>query len=177
MVFEELKTERLILRKLTPEVYRFVHKNYSDSELSQFFGLTTTEELEKEKTKYKNGTTTYNKSFVIFHLLDATTGTFLGGCGFHTWYIEHARAEIGYQLLHDSEKGKGLMSEALGAIIDYGFNTMNLNRIEAFVGPDNTPSLKLMEKFGFKKEGVLKSHYFKNNKMENSVVFGLLKKT
>lgn len=173
--FEEIKTERLILRKLTPEVYRFIHENYDDNRLMDFLNLKSDAELDKEKDKYKKGLSTYNRSFVNFQLMDIFTKKIVGTCGFHTWYLDHGRAEIGYALNDDVYKGKGLMSEAMKYVIDYGFNKMNLSRIEAFVGTNNTPSLRLMSKFHFVSEGLMRKHYFKNDKMEDSLVFSLLK--
>lgn len=117
--------------------------------------------------------TTFNKTFALFHILENEKN--IGWCGIHTWYTDHARAEIGHVMSNETSKGKGIMSLALKAVIDYGFNTINLHRIEAFVAPNNLPSLKLMEKYNFTKEGHLREHYFKNNKMEDSVVFSLLK--
>ena len=67
------------------------------------------------------------------------------------------------------------MTEAIDPIIGYGFNTLNLNRIEAYVGPDNLASLSILKKQNFKNEGLLKSHYFKNGIAEDSLVFALLR--
>lgn len=66
------------------------------------------------------------------------------------------------------------MTEAVNAIIDYGFNKMNLNRIEALVGIGNVPSLRIMEKYNFKREGVLRQHCHVSNKFEDSVLFSKL---
>jgi len=88
--------------------------------------------------------------------------------------MEHKRAEIGYIMEAESFKRKGLMSEAVGAIIDYGFNKMNLNRIEALVGIENIPSLRLMEKYHFIKEGVLRQHHYTSDIYEDSILFSKL---
>ncbi|HEY4800579.1 MAG TPA: GNAT family protein [Bacteroidia bacterium] len=175
MKFEEIKTRRLILRKLTPEVYKFVFENLSEEELVEFFGLDSSADLFTEENRYRKGLATFNKSVLIFQLVDALEKNVIGWCGFHTWYLDHFRAELGYMLTNDKYKDKALMSEALASVIDYGFQKMNLHRIEAMVGAANIPSLKLMEKFKFKKEGHLREHYFKNNRMEDSLVFSLLK--
>ena len=103
------------------------------------------------------------------------TGEIIGGCGFHNWLTEHRKAELGYALTKDEYKGKGLMTEALENVIAYGFGKMNLNRIEACIGPENIPSLKLVKKFGFKEEGYLRQHYFKDNVLQDSIIFSLLK--
>lgn len=175
MDFEEIKTKRLLLRKLTPEVYWFIHENYTDDELMEFLALKSFCELTKEKEKYAKGLSTHNKSFVNFKLFDLHSGLHIGNCGFHTWYVEHYRAEIGYDICTETLKGKGFMTEALQSILEYGFGSMNLNRIEAFVSPQNIPSLKLMQKFGFQQEGHLRQHYNKNDEIQDSAVFSLLK--
>ncbi len=172
MDFEVIETNRLYLRKLTDEMYEDILLNCSDEEIVLYLNPS---DLEKEKLKAKKGFSTFNKSMLNFQLIDKKTNEIIGWCGFHTWYEDHHRAEIGYELLSDNNKSKGIMSEALEAVISYGFNTMQLHRIEAFIGPDNIPSLKLVEKFGFTKEGHLRNHYLKNGIYEDSVVFSLLK--
>ena len=175
MTFEFITTEQLLLRKISQETFEYVYANYSNEQLIDFLGLQNEEQLTVEKNKFDKGFTTFNKSFLYFQLLDKSNQKIIGWCGYHTWYLDHFRAEIGYGLFDESQKKKGLMSEAMKAILEYGFHQMKLNRVEAFIGTHNTPSLKLVAKFGFTKEGVLRSHYFKNNVMEDSVVFSLLK--
>ncbi len=174
MIFETIETKLLILRKLTDEVYQYLLNNYTDSEIMEHLGIKTAEELANEKEKIKQSYTSYGKTLLLFQLIDKETDTVIGWCGYHTWYTKHFRAEIGY-VLDDPFKNKGLMTEALKRIIEYGFNNMNLNRIEAFVGKDNIPSLKLMENFGFSQEGLLKEHYNNNGVLEDSLLFALLK--
>jgi ribosomal-protein-alanine N-acetyltransferase len=67
------------------------------------------------------------------------------------------------------------MVEALAAVIDLGFSAMELNRIEAFVGTDNTISKHLLEKFGFTQEGLLREHYKSGGQIEDSLVYSLLR--
>ncbi|WP_333599874.1 GNAT family N-acetyltransferase [Flavobacterium sp.] len=173
--FEILTTDRLLLRKLSPEVFQYIYEKYSDAELLTFLGLTDENALAVEKEKFRKGLSTFNKSFLYFQLLDKSTNKIIGWCGYHTWYLDHNRAEIGYGLFDDNYKQKGLMSEAVKAILEYGFGSMKLHRVEAFIGTENQASLNLVAKFGFTKEGQLREHYHKNNIMEDSVVFGLLK--
>lgn len=175
MDFDILPTGRLLLRKITPEVHKYAHANLNDAELRDFFALTTDEAYQREMRMALGGLTTFNKSFLWFHILDKKTGEHIGWCGYHTWYTDHARAEIGYGLYDDRHKQNGLMTEAMRAVINYGFDEMKLNRIEALIADYNIPSLKLVEKFGFKKEGVLRRHYFVDGKAEDSVIFALLR--
>ncbi len=175
MKFEEIDTGRLILRKLTQEGFDYIHFEMTQAEQLETLGLKSNEELLKEKEKYKKGLSSHNKKFLYYQLIDKKTKEIIGWCGFHTWYTDHNRAEIGYGLFDDNYKGQGIMSEVIALIVNYGFRNMGLERIEAFVGTNNTPSLKLLKRLNFKKEGLLKHHYFYNNSMEDSIVFALLK--
>ena len=176
MEFEYIETDRLKLRKITPDVMEYVYGILTDDELMAFFGITTPEVLEKEKQKFRNGLTTFNRSYLNFVIIEKQTDAVLGACGYHTWYVEHNRAEIGYGLYDDSHKQKGYMSEAVTAMLTYGFNDMKLHRIEAMTADYNTASIRILEKSGFVYEGRLREHYNVNGKMEDSVLFGLLKK-
>lgn len=175
MKSEELKTKRLVLRKLSPEVFDYIFRELSDQELLAYLGLKSMKVLEIEKNKYKEGLWTHNKKLLYFQLLKHESKKVIGWCGFHTWYLDHNRAEIGYGLFDEDAKRKGLMTEALYPIVEYGFKKMNLNRIEAFIEPENKASIKLVQNLNFVKEGQLREHYAHNDKIEDSIVFSLLK--
>lgn len=169
------KTERLLLRRLTPDDYIYVFEHYSDTEIKDFFGLTSDDEFIKELNKFENGYTTHNRSLEMFQLIDKENNKIIGTCGFHNWYKDHHRAELGYSITNEVYKGLGVMSEAMKVVIEHGFVKMKLHRIEALVGTQNIASIKLMEKFGFAKEGVLKEHYLINDVYEDSIMFGKIK--
>lgn len=175
MNFEDIETERLILRKLNPAVLNELFSNYSEEVIRKELGLTTDAAYIKERGRFEKGYEMYNKSFLYFLMIDKNTKQIIGSCGYHTWFTDHMRAEIGYSLYEDEYKGKGLMTEVIQPILEYGFNDMNLNRIEACVGPANTPSLKLMQKFHFKEEGLRRQDYFTNGEFVDSIMFALLK--
>jgi len=159
----------------TPEHYKYVFSNYSREEAIEFFGSRNIEELQLEKRRHDGGLETFNKKCIMWHLLDKSTGKVIGWCAFHTWYIDHDRAEIGYGLFDDIYKRQGYMSEALVPILEYGFTKMNLERVEAFTAPDNHASIALAEKFGFKYEGCLRKHYKVDGSAYDSNIYGLLK--
>ena len=147
---------------------------YKDDSIKKYFGIVSTVELEQEKIRYRQGMTMAGRSFLYFHILDKSTSEVMGWCGYHTWFVQHRRAEIGYVMNEERYKGKGYMKEALPEIINYGFATMNLHRIEALISPGNEPSLRLVNRLGFTKEGLLREHYLKNGKHEDSIFFSLL---
>lgn len=174
MIFEELHTDRLILRKFTKETFDDVYSLAEKQEQMQWLGLASLEQLEAERKKYDEGLVTFNKKLLYFHLVDKTNLQVIGWCGYHTWYIQHNRAELGYWLYDDNYKQKGLMTEALEVILQYGFNNMKLNRVEAFVGEDNVASTNTLKKFGFSFEGIAREHYRNKKDIEDSLFYSLL---
>ena len=71
--------------------------------------------------------------------------------------------------------GQGLGSEALKLILRYGFDERGLNRIDAHINADNAASLRLHEKCGYKRKGVLRQAIFKNGRFKDVVVMSILK--
>ncbi|MDQ2800514.1 MAG: GNAT family N-acetyltransferase [Armatimonadota bacterium] len=72
----------------------------------------------------------------------------IGSCGLSRWDEANGQAEIGYELSPDWQ-GRGLMREALAAVLAFGFSEMQLEKIEANVVPENEPSLRLLRRLGF----------------------------
>lgn len=171
-----IETPRLLLRELNPDVFRQAMSTLSDEEQVKFFGYSSVDQLEKEKKFHEEGITMYGKSILYFHLIEKSSGKVFGWCGFHTWYTRHSRAELGYVITDESMRGKGFMKEALPAVIQYGFETMKLHRIEALTSTTNEVSIGLLKSVGFVYEGLLREHYLKEGKMEDSIMFSLLQK-
>lgn len=169
-----IETQRLKLTGYTSQDMTFIFENFSREEIKKILGHRTDEDYQIEEHKYRNGYASYNRGFILFLLAEKTTNSIIGRCGLHNWNKEHHRAEIGYNISDENFKRKGLMTEAVGSIIDYGFNKLNLHRIEALVGSNNIPSLKIIERHHFTKEGLLRQHYFVADKFEDSVVYSIL---
>jgi len=98
----------------------------------------------------------------------------IGKCILFQFSQDNHRAEIGY-ILNREYWRQGLMHQALEAVIDFAFDTLKLHRIEADVDTDNAGSLGLLEKFGFKREGLFRERWFVYNEWQDSVMLGLLK--
>lgn len=175
MQFDTYDIGNVLVRKLTPEDFKYIFKTYSDIELKAFLGVATDEALQVERNKSDKGYTSYNRSMRLFQIIDKESGRVIGACGLHNWYADHRRSEVGYHMMDDTFKNKGIMSQVLKFVLHYGFETMHLHRIEALIGTQNIPSQKLIKKFHFKQEGLLKEHYFVNGRFEDSLVFALLK--
>ncbi len=175
MNFERIETSRLILNGLSPEAMNYIFRNMPKPEIMKVLGHRSEEDYQNEKLKYEKGYSCYNRSFMLFLMTDKASGKIIGRGGLHNWNADHKRAEIGYVMEDESFRRKGLMSEAVSAFIDYGFNLMKLNRIEALVSTGNVASLRIMEKFNFKKEGELRQHMLVSGNYEDSAIFSQLR--
>jgi RimJ/RimL family protein N-acetyltransferase len=87
---------------------------------------------------------------------------------------QNRRAEIGYALAREYW-GQGLMSEALTALLEYAFSALDLNRIEADVDPRNAPSVRVIERLGFQREGFFRERWLVGGETQDSLMLGLLR--
>lgn len=173
--FSELRTPRLILRELNPPVVRHLFNNHTGPEIFHMLGCGSEQDYVAIKERYwLNFIDNPRLSFRTWLLIDPKTGGLIGDCSFHSWWVRHNYAEAGYGIWDEFYKKKGLMSEALERILQVGFEEMKLQRVEAFVLPGNKPSIRIMEKFGFRREGFLRRRFNNEGRMENTLAFSLL---
>lgn len=86
------------------------------------------------------------------------SGEVIGSCGYNRWQLQGAyRGEVGCDL-SPAFWGQGLMREALILALNYGFEVMGLNRIEALCDPDNARMSRLAKSLGFRQEGLLRQY-------------------
>lgn len=172
--FPTIETPRLILKLIfSDEMFR-IFNTLSKEEVMKILGHRTEADYDKEYSKHINGYSSYNRKFIMFLLADKQTGMIIGRCGIHNWNKDNHRAEIGYHIEDELYKRKGLMSEAVKAVIHYAFTELKLNRLEAMVGVDNAPSLKIIENNGFTKEGRLRQHVAEGDAFQDSFTFSIL---
>ncbi|GGF99577.1 GNAT family N-acetyltransferase [Paenibacillus aceti] len=100
----------------------------------------------------------------------------IGSCGFNTWELSGAyRGEIGYDLGRAYWR-QGYMTEALRLLLNHGFLTMGLNRIEALVDPRNEGSQKILEYFTFQNEGCLREYQRTGEGFVDLYLYSLLRR-
>ena len=99
----------------------------------------------------------------------------IGIIGHYRIKPEHFRAEVGYMLLPEYH-GKGIISEAIKEVVNYGFNEMKLHSIEAIIDPENFGSARVLEKNNFVKEAHLKENEFYEGRFLDTVIYSILNK-
>lgn len=98
----------------------------------------------------------------------------VGACGFEGLKIGMLhRAELGYWLARPYW-GRGIMTAVVATVCGYAFDTWGLRRITAHVFEGNSASSRILEKNGFRREGLLRRHYLKNGEFLDAEVYGLL---
>ena len=100
-------------------------------------------------------------------------GEFIGSIGFVKFDWTAQKTEVGYWI-DKSEEGKGIISGACKELITYAFGELEMNRIEIRCATDNSRSAAIPERFGFKKEGILRQSEFRNGRLHDFFIFGLL---
>ena len=174
--FPTLHTDRLTLRELRDDDVPAAFRLFSDPVAMRYIG----------KPPHATHLETFDfvrRNQLLFPAQDGVgwamslrgAGDFIGYAGHWRLMKQHLRSEIGYQMLPE-HWGKGLMAEALRAILRFGFERMGLNSVEAQIDPANTRSRKTLERLGFSQDGLLREWYYFAGEYTDTGVFTLLKK-
>jgi [ribosomal protein S5]-alanine N-acetyltransferase len=102
-------------------------------------------------------------------------GAFIGWCGLSRWNPDYRSASLGY-CLGDAAWGHGYATEAARALLQWGFDTLDLNRVQAETDTRNTASARVLEKLGFTREGTLREDCVVNGDVSDSWVYGLIRR-
>jgi RimJ/RimL family protein N-acetyltransferase len=102
-------------------------------------------------------------------------GDAVGGIGFERGALEHSKsARFGYWLSR-AFWGRGIMTAAVRATVAHVFDTFDLERLEAPVFAWNPASMRVLEKCGFEREGVLRRSIFKEGQLIDAVLYARLR--
>ncbi len=173
--FPILETERLILRELTEGDGKFLFKYWSDNEVIRYMNIDAFTDICEAKDMINLLNTLFKeKQAIRWGIFSKELDCLIGTCGYNSGLKREVYiGEIGYELGSEFW-GNGFMAEALNCIIDYGFKTLTLNRIEAYVMLENQNSVRLLEKLDFQEEGVLREHGYYKNGFWDEYIFSLL---
>ena len=149
--FPELETERFSLRRPSTSDATIIQFLRSDPHVNKFIDRPKAESRE-EVLKFIDNINAgidanANLYWVITNKMDRTT--MLGSISLWNFSEDLNMAEVGYDL-HPAAHSKGIMNESIKAVLEYGFEHLNFKTIEAYTHYENVPSIKLLEKSGFK---------------------------
>ena len=174
--FPALETPRLILRQLDPSDADAVFRNHSDPEVARYLGRDADTTMEPTLRRLQQ----------VFDAIREHSGirwgivrrdepaVLMGTVGFWKWNKPSFYSEIGYEI-GPAFWSKGYMTEAIRAALRFGFDHMELHRVEANIDPENKASRRVVEKLGFTQEAVLRQNWFYQGKFTDSIIYGILK--
>lgn len=172
--FPILETERLILRELTKNDVQDLFNLRSNPKVMHYIDRPLADSLDVINELIDKIAANYNANDGILWVISLKEDPkLLGTIGFWRLIKEHYRAEIGY-ILDPEQWGKGIMNEAMRAVLKYGFKDMNLHSVEAVVNPENEASISVLERNNFKREAYYRENYYYQGKFLDSGVYSLI---
>lgn len=174
--FPVLETERLLLRQVTMDDAPDVLIMRSDINAMKYIGKpisTTLDDARDLIGRIEDGIE--SNTAIGWGISLKNNHRFIGTIGFHRIDTSNYRAEIGYMLLPEFWN-KGVMSEAMNSVLDYGFKTLKFHSIFANIDPDNLRSAAILKKFNFVKEAYFKENFYFNGKFTDTEIYSLLNK-
>ncbi|MEN9488558.1 MAG: hypothetical protein RL494_823 [Bacteroidota bacterium] len=175
--FQNLESERLLLRQITPDDVNEIFALRSNPETMKYIPrpLATTKDDAMGHIKMIQDKIVSNEG-INWAITEKGNPKMIGIIGHYRIRWEHFRSEIGYMLLPEYQ-GKGIITEAIQLLVDYGFNEMKMHSLEAIIDPKNTASARVLEKNNFVKEAHFKENEFYDGKFLDAVVYSLLNKS
>jgi [ribosomal protein S5]-alanine N-acetyltransferase len=170
-----LSTNRLSLRGIRDADAEELFKIKSNRELTEGYGGRTHSSIEDTLRWIERVRAGYkNRESLFWCVTLKPQDAAIGSCLF--WHLDDSFkcAELGYEL-HPDFWQKGIMAEAVAAILQYGFGELGFNRVEACPFAANIASNKLLIRLGFVQEGNLRQRCFVNDRFEDQLYFGLLR--
>ena len=170
----KIETERLRLRNLFAQDAQRFFEYKSLPEVGKYQGWipSNVKDAEDFISKYS---VISPESWLQLGITLKDSSELIGDCGIHFTDEDFKQIEIGFTL-DPAYQGKGYATEAVKGLLDYIFNTLNAHRVYGSCDPENTASIKLMERIGMRKEAHLKESIWFKNRWADDVIYGILKK-
>jgi [ribosomal protein S5]-alanine N-acetyltransferase len=168
-----IHTQRLTLRPLTEHDVASLFAIHSDPAAMRYWSAPIWTSDERGRTMVSRDRDPALTNHLRLGIELTESAALIGTCAFFEINAQCRRAELGYMLASHAW-GKGYMHEALRAFIDFGFEHLGLNRIEADTDPRNARSMQLLERLHFVKEGHFRERWVVEGEVSDAAMYGLL---
>jgi ribosomal-protein-alanine N-acetyltransferase len=170
-----LQTRRLLIRALAASDADAVYAMRSDPVVQRYgsHSAWTERQLAVEYIE-RNVVAMAAGTHAQFAIQRRDTDAVIGTCTLYALDAQCRRAYLGYELLV-SEWGQGYANEAVAALLAWGFDHLDLNRVVGDVDPRNAPSARALERLGFQREGHLREQWIVGGEVCDSWIYGLLR--
>ncbi len=160
------------LRWLEPADLPVLQRLFGDDEVVRFMALSRLETRAQAEVFLESIVEGFLEGSLYQWGLEAG-GQLVGTCTLAGIDRDNRHAEIGFAL-ERAHRGRGLMARATRTLLGFSFRFLALHRIEADVDPRNTASIRLLEKLGFAREGLLRERYREQDGYQDALIYGLL---
>lgn len=175
-MFPKLESERLIYREVNAGDVEDIFKIYSDPEVAKYdwySPIATKEEAISIINRYSREF--QDKEEITWGVVRKSDNKIIGYCCLGSFNDNSIRSEIGYGFNRD-EWNKGYATEAIKVTVKFGFEVMDLNRIEAQVTLGNDASVRALKKANFLQEGIVRERTIMKGKFEDDVILAIIKR-
>ena len=173
--WEGMQTNRLAFRKLTPDDKEAIFHYASDPEVTKYVLYPTHQTYDDTLAFIHQTRMKYHKDEVsCWGVTLRSNGQLIGTADYIWWSTDHRKAEVGF-CFSKEYWNQGYATEALMALIKFGFTYMELNRIEAKCFEENKPSARVMEKSGMMHEGFLREALYVKDQVINLHLYSIIR--
>lgn len=171
-----IDTERLNLRILGKDDISDIFEIYSDEETSRFDDWEPMKNITRAETMVSNSIKYFKSKEVLRYGIELKNiKKVVGVCCLWKFDDVNDKCMIYFQI-NRNEWNKGYATESVGKLVFYAFETLQVNRIEAYVTPGNEGSSKVLLKNGFVNEGLMREMEYYKNKYQDGIIFGMIRK-
>lgn len=174
-VFPLLDAGDFVLRRIEPADAADWYRYLIDPEVTQFTSTEVESEQEIVEAIQDFLDSFAAKSTIRWALARRDTNQMIGDCGFNRFDAYSRSAVLAYQLSRDYW-GRGIMARAVAEVLRFGFERLDLHRVEATVHTENRRSVRVLEKLGFRREGTLRDYRFAHGASYDCFIYGLLRR-
>lgn len=170
-----LRAQRVVLRPLNPADASALVEIFSNPEVLRYWGGSAMPDAASASEFISSVDGLRGQNVLhVWGIARADDDRIIGTGTLAQVDFSNRRAEVGYALGRE-HWGKGYMAEALPTLLEHAFQTLNMHRLEADVDPRNGPSIRILERLGFQREGFLRERWIINGEIQDSLMFGLLR--
>lgn len=171
-----IDTERCVLRRIVPDDYQMMYENWARYEdVCRYFPFNPIENIDVYKEKVYRWVTNYESDTYFHWVIEwKETSELIGTINLGSVEESCLMADTSY-MLSPKYWGQGIMTEVLQAVLNYAFNEIGLNRVQADVFDGNIASEHVLTKCGMRLEGIARQKYYKNGEFIDTAQYAIIR--
>ncbi|MBA5850363.1 GNAT family N-acetyltransferase [Clostridium sp. cel8] len=176
MIKNLLKGSRVILTSFKEDDIKTLDTWYNDVSFLRNYDMISAFPRSSDELKPMIEDVKKSQDKFIFAVRNLSNDKLIGVTGYEDILWNNGTATVYIGLGDPSNRGQGIGYEALNLTLEFGFEELNLHKIQLTVLSYNTPAIKLYEKTGFKKEGTYREFIHRDNKRYDMYLYGILRR-